>query len=147
MKFEFAIVDCLVEKDGSFLIVQESKPGREGLYNLPGGHIDGAETIAEAARREVEEESGYEVELTGFMGVYQTVFAELNVAGVVFLGQVAGGAARTTAEHPDVRWVTADEFLQLCADGKFWTAYPEHLMRDYLRRGVYPLDAVTSLKG
>jgi ADP-ribose pyrophosphatase YjhB (NUDIX family) len=148
MKFEFAVVDCLVEKDGKFLIVQESKPGREGLYNLPGGHIDNDETLAEAAVRETAEETGYSVELTGFIGIYQSVFSskQLNISGPAFLAKVVGGEARSTQEHPEVRWVTTDEFLELYAAGKFWTSYPERLMQDYVRRGAYPLEAVVSQK-
>jgi ADP-ribose pyrophosphatase YjhB (NUDIX family) len=146
IEFEFAVVDCLVEKDGKYLLIQESKPGREGLYNLPGGHIDGTETIMEAAIREVEEESGYQVELAGFLGVYQSVYPEkrLNVAGPVFLARVVGGDARISEEHPEVRWVTGDELLELADGGKFWTTYVPRLIHDYLRRGAYPLDAVSS---
>jgi ADP-ribose pyrophosphatase YjhB (NUDIX family) len=148
MKFEFAIVDCLVEKDGKFLIIKESKPGRDDLYNLPGGHVDGDETLAEAAIRETEEESGYIVGLAGFMGVYQSIYTEkqLNVSGPVFLANVIGGKARTTAEHPEVRWVTIQELLHLYDAGRFWTTYPKQLMQDYMRRGAYPLDAVSSTK-
>ena len=120
MKFEFAIVDCLVEKDGKFLLIGEGRPGREGLYNLPGGHVEGNETLVETAVRETEEESGYKVEITGFLGLYQTVFMErqMNVCGPVFLAKVVGGKAQTSEEHPEVRWVTAEEFLDLAATGR-----------------------------
>jgi len=148
MTLEFAIVDCLVEKDGKFLLIQEGKRGREGLYNLPGGHVEADETLAEAAVREVKEESGYDVEVTGFLGMYQTVYTEkqMNFSGTVFLARVTGGEARTSEEHPEVRWVTADEFMELYEAGKFWTKYPGLVMPDYLKRGAYPLDAVSSVK-
>ena len=145
-KMEFEVVDCLVEKDGKFLLVREGRPGRSGLYNLPGGHVEGTETLAEAAVREVKEESGYVVEVTGFVGIYQSIFVakQLNVSVPVFHGQVVSGASRITEEHPEVRWVAADEFLELCEQKKFWTNHPEQLMRDYLRRGSYPIDVVAS---
>lgn len=147
-KLEHDIIGTLVEQDGTFLIVQESKPGREGLYNLPGGHVEISETLAEAAVREVEEESGYQVELTGFLGIYQTVFIgeQLNFSGPGFLARVTGGRARVSAEHPEVRWVTAEEFLALYDAGKFWTKYPKQLMQDYLRRGAYPMDTIFSAR-
>lgn len=146
MKFDFAIVDCLVEQDGKFLIMAEGKPGREGKYNLPGGHVDDEETLAEAAIREVLEETGYQVELTGFLGIYQSIYPakQLNVSGPVFLAKVIGGAARPSEAHPESRWVSADELLELAASGKFWTTYPPDLVRDYLRRGSYPVELVSS---
>jgi len=148
MRHDFDIVDCLVEQDGKFLIVQESKPGRENLYNVPGGHIIDGETIAEAAIRETFEESGYRVELTGFLGIYQSIIGakQLNVAGPCYLARVTGGEARVSEEHPEVRWVTVEEFLALAADGRFWTSYLPDLMADYQRRGAYPLDAVSSTR-
>jgi len=146
MKFEFAIVDCLVERDGKFLIIQEGKPGRGSRYNLPGGHVDGYETLAETAVREVFEETGYHIELTGFLGIYQSVFTDkdLNVAGPVFLGKVTGGELQASVEHPEVKWVMADELLAMAERGEFWTKYPPILIKDYLCRGAFPLDLVSS---
>jgi 8-oxo-dGTP pyrophosphatase MutT (NUDIX family) len=146
MKYDFAIVDCLVEHEGKFLVIMESKSGREGRYNLPGGHVDDFETIAEAAIREVKEESGYQVELTGFLGIYQSIYPEkqLNVGGPVYLAKVTGGEAQASVEHPEVVWMTADEILEVADAGKFWTSYPPDLIRDYLRRGSYPMELVSS---
>jgi 8-oxo-dGTP diphosphatase len=148
MKFDYAIVDCLVEQDGKFLIVQEGKPGRRSRYNLPGGHVDDFETLAETAIREVKEETGYDVALTGFLGIYQSVFSDksLNVAGPVFLGKVIGGELQVSLEHPEVKWVTANELIAMAERGKFWTKYPPLLVKDYQRRGVYPLELISSNK-
>lgn len=146
MKFDFAIVGCLVEHEGKFLLVKESKPGREGLYNVPSGHIDNDETLAQAAVREVLEESGYHIELTGFLGFYQSIYPEnhLNVGGVVFAAKVIGGDATPSEVHPEVSWFSPQELMQLSQDGMVWTQYPPIALEDYLRRGVYPLDTVSS---
>ena len=146
MMIEHAIVSCLVERDGKFLIVQESRPARESLYNLPGGHVEVVETLVQAAEREVLEETGYEVRVDGLVGIYQTVVTgkEQNFSGPVFHAVVTGGDSVTSDDHQEVRWVTADEFLELFDAGKFWTTYPGPLMRDYQRRGMAPLDFVQS---
>jgi len=143
---EHAIVDVLVEQDGKFLIVQEGKSGRENKWNLPGGHIDNLETIVQAAIRETEEETGYKVELAGFLGIYQALYPakDLNVAGPVFLGKVVGGEAKPSPQHPDIKWVTAEELMAMAERGEFWTKYPPLLVKDYLRRGAYPLELVSA---
>ena len=49
------------------LLVRERRDGR---WTLPGGWADVGETPSEAARREVREESGIEVEITRLLAVY-----------------------------------------------------------------------------
>jgi ADP-ribose pyrophosphatase YjhB (NUDIX family) len=49
------------------LLMQRSDNGHWGL---PGGFVDVGESVADAARREVAEETGYQVELGGLIGVY-----------------------------------------------------------------------------
>jgi len=146
VKLDFTVVGCLVERDGKFLVVKEGKEGRGGLYNLPGGHVDDLETLAEAAAREVKEESGYDVEVTGFLGVYQSIYTskQLNISGAVFFAKVTAGEAVMSAAHPDVRWVTADELRQMTVAGQFWTKYPVLVLEDYLRRSALALEYVSS---
>lgn len=49
------------------LLVRER---RDGLWTLPGGWADVGESPSEAARREVREESGFEVEITRLLALY-----------------------------------------------------------------------------
>jgi 8-oxo-dGTP diphosphatase len=44
------------------LLVRRARPPREGQWSLPGGAQQLGETVAEAARREVREEAGIDVE-------------------------------------------------------------------------------------
>lgn len=141
---DHAIVDVLVIKDNKFLLTQEGRPGRDGLYNIPGGHIDGHETIFQAAVREVKEESGYDVEITGFIGVYQGIYPALNVSGPVLSAKVIGGEATTSAEHKDVIWVTKDELFNMAKTGKLFTPHPPFAVNHYLTRGALTLDYISS---
>jgi len=62
-------VAALVERDGRFLIVEERAGGRLVLTQ-PGGHIETGESPEIAARREVFEETGCEVEIRDLIGAY-----------------------------------------------------------------------------
>ncbi|MFA6897691.1 MAG: NUDIX hydrolase [Patescibacteria group bacterium] len=57
------VVDNLVLKDGKILLVKRTGKLLEGgKWGLAGGYVDRDETVKEAARREILEETGYEVE-------------------------------------------------------------------------------------
>lgn len=141
-QIDHAVVDVLIIDGDKFLLVEESKPGREGLFNLPGGHVEPHETLFAAAMRETKEETGYDVELTGLVGVYQAIYPNLNVSGPVFGAKIVGGEPTPTPQHPSLRWVTQAELAQLAKDGKLFTSYPPFAVGHYTARGLLPLDSV-----
>ena len=62
-------VATVVEDNGRFLLVEELKGGRLVL-NQPAGHLEPNETLRDAAIRETLEETGWDVSLTGVVGIY-----------------------------------------------------------------------------
>lgn len=141
-QIDHAVVGVIVEQDGKILVVQESKPGRERLYSVPGGHVEHHETLLQAAVREVKEESGYDVELIGLIGVFQTVLSHINVSGPVFAAKVIGGSATPSKEHPEVRWVNVEELRSLEQAGWMFTRYQLRAIERLLAGKLLPLDAV-----
>ena len=62
-------VAAIIERDGHFLLVEEEADGAV-LVNQPAGHLEYGETLLDAARREVREETGHEFEPASVVGVY-----------------------------------------------------------------------------
>ncbi|HWV11100.1 MAG TPA: NUDIX hydrolase [Pseudomonas sp.] len=62
-------VATVIEDQGRFLFVEELKGGRLVL-NQPAGHLEPDESLRDAALRETLEETGWDVELTGLLGIY-----------------------------------------------------------------------------
>jgi ADP-ribose pyrophosphatase YjhB (NUDIX family) len=105
-------VATIVEDQGRFLMVEEFKAGKH-VFNQPAGHLEANESLLDAARRETLEETAWEVELTGVVGIYLYT-APSN--GVTY--QRVCFAARPLKHHPErtldsdiVRavWLTRDE--------------------------------------
>lgn len=143
---EHSIVDVLVVRDGKFLLVEESKPGREGRLSVPGGHIEPHETVLEAAVREVKEESGYDVELTNMVGLYQSILPHVNVSGPVLTARVVGGKAGPSDEHPSSKWATLGEVRSLARQDKLFGKHILSAIETYSDGKLLPLDAIVCRK-
>jgi len=82
-------VGVLVAQEGRLILNQRAiDPGR-GRWTFPSGYVDVGEATETAAVREVKEETGYDVALTGLVGVYNNL--DRAVVFVVYGGDVVGG--------------------------------------------------------
>ena len=59
------LVGAVIRKDDRYLLVREVKDVCRGKWNFPGGHLQPGESILDGTIREVKEESGHDIELTG----------------------------------------------------------------------------------
>lgn len=66
-------VGAVVLRDGQILLVRRSNPPRRGQWSLPGGAQELGETVFEAARREVLEETAISIEVLGLVDVVDSV--------------------------------------------------------------------------
>lgn len=90
-------VSVAVMQDGKVLLTQ-----REDFefWALPGGGVERGETLAQAARREVLEETGLEVRLTRLVGIYfRQVSPPWGGHGVLFAAEVVGGCLRAAPDE------------------------------------------------
>lgn len=106
-------VAAVVERDGRFLLVEE-RIDHTDYFNQPAGHWEAGETLVEAVRREVLEETAHPFEPTALVGIYQYALPHRTYLRFCFTGSVAP-AERGRALDPDilaVHWLTHDEILQ-----------------------------------
>ena len=107
------IVGGVIEKNGKYLLVQEARKCR-GKWNLPAGHLDPNETILDAAKREIKEESGIDVELTGVCQIGNRKMEDDIFVSIVFVAKQTGGdIAYDEEEIMNVRWFSYDEILAM----------------------------------
>ena len=61
-------VATVVERDDRFLLVEERSNG-DLVINQPAGHLDPGEDLVQAALRETLEETGWQVQIQGMLGI------------------------------------------------------------------------------
>jgi 8-oxo-dGTP pyrophosphatase MutT (NUDIX family) len=104
-------VAAVIERDGRFLLVEESIDGRLVL-NQPAGHLDPGESLAEACRREVMEETAHHFEPTGLVGIYRWTYPAKETT---FLRFCFRGKVGVTEDRPldreivRLHWLTPQE--------------------------------------
>jgi len=74
----FVGVGAVVLKGTEVLLVRRARPPRAGRWSIPGGAQELGETWAEAARREVLEEAGVDIAVTGLLDVIDAITHDEN---------------------------------------------------------------------
>jgi ADP-ribose pyrophosphatase YjhB (NUDIX family) len=109
----------VVNEAGAVLLIRRTDNGN---YALPGGGMDLGESITHAAVREVKEETGLDVEITGLVGIYTNPghLIEYTSNGevrqefsIVFTARPTGGTLTTTSEASEVVWVDPASVTEL----------------------------------
>jgi len=66
---------AILDEAGRLLLIQRLRQPEAGAWGLPGGKVDFGEPAEETARREIREELGIEIELTGLACIAETIDA------------------------------------------------------------------------
>jgi ADP-ribose pyrophosphatase YjhB (NUDIX family) len=96
------VAGSITEHEGRLLLVRRAIQPALGKWTFPGGYVDWGESVAAAAVRETQEETGVEVALGGLVGVYSYPRSPVIV---VYRGRFAGGSLRPCHENDRVEWV------------------------------------------
>jgi len=139
-------VATIIPRDGRFLVVEERIRG-DLVVNQPAGHLEPGESLAEAARRETLEETGWTVELTDLIGVYQWTRPEdgWQVLRVTFAGLPIGHDPDRILDAGIERalWLSRDEV----ALARTRSPLVLRNIDDWLGGRRLPLDAIQTLAG
>jgi len=133
----FVGVGAVVFKAERVLLVQRGTPPRLGEWSLPGGAQKTGETYVEAARREVHQETGVEIDILGLIDVVDSIMRDeagavqyhytlVDYAAVWRAGRLAPGDdaadARWIPFAAIEEWVRWDETLRILrAAHDMWT--------------------------
>ncbi|RIX50274.1 NUDIX domain-containing protein [Paenibacillus nanensis] len=97
----------VLNERNEILLIKGPKRG----WEMPGGIVEEGESLKDAAIRETKEESGIDIEVIKFCGVFQNV--SRCICNTLFLGRPVGGKLTTTPESLEVGYFPVDEALEM----------------------------------
>ena len=111
--------DCVVvDRDRGVLMVRRKNPPYKGYLALPGGFVEIGETVEQAARRELAEETGMEATKLSLVGVYSKPGRDPrgHVCTVAFLADVERAEARAGDDAEAVAWIRNINDVEIAFD-------------------------------
>ena len=106
-------VGAVAVRDGAILLIRRGTPPGEGLWSVPGGRVQRGETLVEAARRELREETGLDGEVGEAVGWTELIGRRRHYVVVDFWVTVASDAVPTAGtDAADAAWVSLDELAE-----------------------------------
>jgi 8-oxo-dGTP diphosphatase len=94
-------VGVVVERDGMIVLGRRNHEPHIGRWSFPSGYVDAGEVLEEAAIREVEEETGLQIQIDRLLGVY-SIAGERTIF-VAYAGSAIGGELEAGEECMEVR--------------------------------------------
>src|SRR3954447_20101437 len=110
----FLAVSAAIVRDGKILLVRRARAPANGLFSLPGGVVEAGETLHEAVRREIQEETSIMIEPVALAGFRETVTrdkdnrVERHFVILPFAARWIAGEPNLNEELSEARWVTPD---------------------------------------
>jgi phosphatase NudJ len=136
-------VAAVIERDGRFLFVQERIEDRLVL-NQPAGHLDPGESLVDACRREVLEETAHRFEPTALVGIYRWHYDARDVTFLrfCFKGTLEGAESRPLdKEIVRLEWLTPAELKARRAEHR--SPLVEKCVDDFLAGRNFALDVLS----
>jgi 8-oxo-dGTP diphosphatase len=125
-------IDAVIVRENKILLIKRGTEPFEGFWALPGGYVEWDETVEEAVKREVVEETGLVAESLKMIGVYSS--PDRHPKQCIDVAFAVEGLSAEEAEEPkagddaiEIEWFDVDNLPTLAFDH-------EKIIRDYLRK-------------
>jgi 8-oxo-dGTP diphosphatase len=102
-------VGVVLIQDNQILLIKRARDPERGKWAVPGGKVRKGESMRDAARREVAEETGLHVEVGDLAWMGEVINDQVHLVIVDYFGSVVGGDLQAGDDAEDARWVPLDE--------------------------------------
>ena len=114
-----AVAAVVVDGEGRILMVERGRPPSQGMWALPGGLLDLGEPVRAGVAREVQEETGAEIEIVDLVDLFEPIHRDAtgriryHYVVIDFWAHYRGGDVAAADDVDDVAWVSVTELDDL----------------------------------
>lgn len=124
--------------DNKYLMIREKKKEKYGMYNIPAGQLEENEILIDGAKREIKEETGYDVIVKGIVQIGSTK----TFTSFIFYSEISSKQdSYDTDEILSVEWLSYDEIKN-----NYNNLRSPELLLDAIKcvedNKIYPLDII-----
>ena len=134
-------VGIVVFHQQKVLLIRRGKPPRQGEWSIPGGKQKLGETLQQAARREVQEETGLKLGPLMLVDVVDSIFKDsqdqiqYHYSLVEWTGEFVSGELNAADDASDAEWFELSEINNL----GLWEKTVEIINKaDMIRKSLVP---------
>jgi 8-oxo-dGTP diphosphatase len=108
-------VDAIILMDDYVVLIKRRNPPFQGHYALPGGFVEIGEFVEDAVVREAKEETGLDVRVERFLGIYDDPKRDPrgHVISIAYVCKVVGGKLEAGSDAKDASWIPVKEMKKI----------------------------------
>lgn len=108
-----AVGGVIINKENKVLLVKRSKPPNQGLWAIPGGKVEFGETIFDAVRREMKEETNLDVIPKDLLAIIEIIKEGVHYVILDFICETKAGELKPSSDASDAKFFSIDEIRNL----------------------------------
>lgn len=139
-------VAAIACQDNKYLLVEEDADGQM-VFNQPAGHLEENETLIEAVKREVREETAWDFEPQSVTGIYLYTSPQVQITylRVCFAGICTQHFPNQTLDDGIIRTVWMDRQEIIAEQDRMRSPLVIRCIDDYLAGKQYPLEILSNV--
>ncbi len=103
------VVAAIITKDNKIFATQRGYGDFKDGWEFPGGKVEPGEKPEDAIVREIKEELGADIKVTGFLTTVEHDYPQFHLSMDCFWAELKAGTEMQLLEHEAAKWLAKDE--------------------------------------
>ena len=103
------VVAAIIRRDNKIFATQRGYGDFKDGWEFPGGKVEPGEKPEDAIIREIKEELGADIKVTGFLTTVEHDYSQFHLSMDCFWAELKDGTEMILLEHEAAKWLASDE--------------------------------------